>query len=267
MYRTIGELKFSISSIKNSYLNCEFIYHSISRMKNFVFKLIVVLGSFIITPCSYAQNCKVLDKDLVGTYTGDCKNGKAEGVGKAVGTNTYEGEFKLGYPDGVGMYTDVKGNSYKGSFKKGKREGDGVAVVMNEKGEPTTVKGFWKKDKYIGEFEYVYKITNKTFMVSSATVVAEPANPVPTIEVNLESVTGGSVDLHGDIPKPTLTETIFLSGSYQNMNTITSQQKRNTYILQNLIYPASIIFKIGSEEVQVNFNEKKNYKLTIVLRS
>ena len=32
-----------------------------------------------------AQECKVLDPNLEGVYTGDCKNGKAAGLGKAIG--------------------------------------------------------------------------------------------------------------------------------------------------------------------------------------
>ena len=53
-----------------------------------------------------AQDCKVLDPNLEGVYTGDCKNGKAAGLGKAVGKYTYEGEFKAGLPDGKGEMTD-----------------------------------------------------------------------------------------------------------------------------------------------------------------
>lgn len=236
-------------------------------MKRFITSRIVSITLLFISTVSFAQNCKVLDPDLAGVYTGECKSGKAEGLGKAVGTHTYEGEFKGGLPDGIGTYSDEKGNSFKGGFKKGKREGEGVAVLKSETGETTTITGFWKKDVYIGQYEYTYKVINKTYMVSSVSTTFEPANSIPTIEVNLESVTGGSVDIHGDIPKPTLSETIFLKGSYQNINAITTQQKRNTYILQNLIYPAFVIFKIGSEEVQINFNEQKNYKVTIKLRS
>lgn len=234
--------------------------------KYFSILLIIVTVSFL-SPVALAQNCKVLDPHLAGVYTGGCKNGKAEGLGKAIGTNTYEGEFKAGLPDGTGFYTDAKGNSFKGVFKKGKRDGEGVATIISETGASDTVTGFWKKDVYIGLFESTYKLVNKTYMVNTVSITFEPASSIPTIELNLESVTGGSVDVHGDIPKPTLSEAIFVKGSYQNMSAISTQQKRNTYILQNLIYPASVIFKIGSEEVQINFNEQKNYKVTVVLRS
>jgi hypothetical protein len=46
----------------------------------------------------------------------------------------------------------------------------------------------------------------------------------------------------------------------------TNQQKRNVYIFQNVIFPVQAIFKFGNEDITVDFNETKNYKLTVVLR-
>ena len=86
---------------------------------------------FIVQLVSYAQDCKVIDPNLLGVYTGDCKNGKAEGQGKSVGLHSYEGEFKAGLPDGEGIYTDEKGSVFKGQFKKGKREGYGEYIIKN----------------------------------------------------------------------------------------------------------------------------------------
>ena len=43
-----------------------------------------------------AQNCKVLLPALAGSYEGACKNDKANGIGKASGTDVYEGAFKNG---------------------------------------------------------------------------------------------------------------------------------------------------------------------------
>lgn len=227
------------------------------------------LGTFLfLAPTiSFSQDCKVLDPNLTGSYTGDCKNGKADGKGKAVGIHTFEGEFKAGLPDGQGFYTDNLGNSFKGYFKKGKKEGQGLATIKTEKGIDSVLTGFWKRDIYIGLFEAPYKIISKSYMVNTVSVNSESSNNFPTIEVALESVTGGSVDLHGDIPKPTLTEVIFNKGSYNVMNSITTQQKRNVYILNNVIYPATVLFKIGAEEVLIEFYEQKNFKVTIVLRT
>lgn len=214
-----------------------------------------------------AQTCMVLDTNLKGSYVGNCKSGKADGQGTAIGQHQYEGYFKAGYPDGEGIYTDEKGNTHKGSYKKGKKEGPGTAHIKTDAGIESIITGFWKKDVYIGAFEAPFKILSKTYMVNTVSIQAETANQFPTIEVSLESVTGGSVDLHGEIPKPVISEVIFNKGSYNVMNVITTQQKKNVYILNNLIYPATVIFKIGSEEVQIDFNENKNYKVSIVLRS
>jgi len=214
-----------------------------------------------------AQDCKVLDPNLVGTYTGDCKTGKASGIGKAVGKYTYEGEFKYGLPEGKGKLTDDLGNYYKGSFKKGKRDGEGTGFFKNVHGEDSLQSGFWKNDAFIGQYESIFKVLNKTFMVSSVNVTFEnPTPPNSTIELSMESVSGGAFNVHGEIPKPTLTEAIFQKGSYQVLMPITNQQKRNTYIFQNLIYPAHVLFKINNEEIQVEFNEAKNYKIFVTLR-
>ena len=215
----------------------------------------------------FAQDCKVLDPNLVGTYTGDCKSGKASGVGKAVGKYTYEGEFKYGLPEGKGKLTIDSGNYYKGNFKKGKRDGQGTGFFKNVHGEDSLQSGFWKNDVFIGQYESIFKVVNKTFMVSGVDITFEnPTPPNSTIELSMESVSGGAFNVHGEIPKPTLGEAIFQKGSYQIMMPITNQQKRNTYIFQNLIYPAHILFKINNEEIQVEFNEAKNYKIFVTLR-
>ena len=228
-----------------------------------LFAVLAIAG----TTSLFGQDCKVLDPNLVGIYTGDCKSGKASGIGKAVGKYTYEGEFKYGLPEGKGKLTIDSGNYYKGSFKKGKREGEGTGFFKNSHGEDSVLSGFWKNDAFLGQYEHAFKIVNKTFMVSTVDVTFEnPTPPNSTIELSMESVSGGAFNVHGEIPKPTLGEAIFQKGSYQIMMPITNQQKRNTYIFQNLIYPAHILFKINNEEIQVEFNEAKNYKIFVTLR-
>jgi hypothetical protein len=104
-------------------------------------------------------------------------------------------------------------------------------------------------------------------MISNASVTYEPANPSSNIiEISVESVSGGSATLSGELPKPTLTDHVFNKGSFQEMIVRTNQQKRNVYIFQNVIFPVQAIFKFGNEDITVDFNETKNYKLTVVLR-
>ena len=58
---------------------------------------------FIVTPL-LSQPCSVSVDSLKGEYNGDCKKGKAEGKGTAVGIDSYKGNFKNGYPNGEGKY-------------------------------------------------------------------------------------------------------------------------------------------------------------------
>ena len=177
------------------------------------------------------------------------------------------GDQKNGLPDGNGVLTDTSGNVFKGSFKKGKKEGYGELKYRTIFDKDSTLVGYWKKDQYIGFYEYPYKVVSKSYMVSNASITTEPANPSGNIiEVSVESVSGGSATLAGEMPKPTLTEHIFNKGSFQEMFPRTNQQKRNTYIFQNVIFPIQAVFKFGGEDVTVELNETKNYKITVVLR-
>ena len=183
-------------------------------------------------------------------------------------TSTYVGDQKNGQPDGIGVMTDTSGNVFKGSFKKGKKEGYGELKYRTIFDKDSTLVGYWKKDQYVGFFEYPYKIISKSYMVSNANITTEPANPSGNIiEVSVESVSGGSATLSGEMPKPTLTEHIFNKGSFQEMFPRTNQQKRNSYIFQNVIFPIQAVFKFGGEDVTVELNETKNYKITVVLRN
>ncbi|MCP4104236.1 MAG: tetratricopeptide repeat protein [Desulfobacteraceae bacterium] len=70
--------------------------------------------------------CFVIDKAIIGTYQGECKDGIAQGIGKSIGKNTYDGEFFEGYKHGKGVYIWSDGNSYEGEFSKGRMHGKGV---------------------------------------------------------------------------------------------------------------------------------------------
>lgn len=126
---------------------------------------------FIIIAASncFAQSsdCTVLLAPIQGTYDGGCKKGKADGNGKAKGTDQYEGEFKKGLPHGTGTYTWENGNSYHGKWKNGIKDGEGKLSLQSNNGADSTITGFWSKDKYVGAIKNPYKVYNKGTMVTN----------------------------------------------------------------------------------------------------
>lgn len=92
-------------------------------------------------------DCRVMLDDIAGSYEGDCHKEKAHGHGKAIGKDTYEGEFKKGYPDGEGKYTWINGDYFEGTFVKGKREGEGKMVFASVNAD-SILTGYWEDDRF-----------------------------------------------------------------------------------------------------------------------
>lgn len=116
------------------------------------------------------SDCEVSLDALKGKYTGDCKKGLANGQGLAQGQDTYEGEFRKGYPHGNGTYTWANGDIYTGEFKKGLKDGKGKWTVGLPGGQTKEQLGFWLNDKYIGENESPYELQYKSPEVLSVRV-------------------------------------------------------------------------------------------------
>lgn len=85
-----------------------------------------VVGGLAFIGQASAQNCRVFDPELAGAYEGGCKNGLAEGLGKARGLAVYEGEFRAGKKHGRGRKSWPGGDSYEGQFANDMREGEGI---------------------------------------------------------------------------------------------------------------------------------------------
>ena len=213
-----------------------------------------------------AQNCKVLLPSITGSYEGGCKNGKANGLGKAVGMDSYDGSFKNGLPEGFGKYTWKEGNWYEGNFKLGQRSGEGTLHSPAATNSDSVVTGFWAKDVYIGIYEYPYKVVSKSYMVNTVSVAFESAMEPSQIVVNVSSVKGGSEDVHGTIPKPELTGVDVKKGSFLTKKEVTTMKKTNTYFLTNVKYPFSATLNIGEEDVVIDINKSGNWKIDVVLR-
>ena len=70
--------------------------------------------------------CRVLDPELQKSYAGGCKDGKAEGEGKAEGSAVYSGEFREGRKHGHGVKTWPWGDRYEGAFADDAKHGTGI---------------------------------------------------------------------------------------------------------------------------------------------
>lgn len=127
--------------------------------------LVFLLLSFI--PYSYSQKsgseCKVLLKEISGTYKGGCKDGLANGKGTSTGEDSYTGTFLNGLPDDKGVYKYKNGNTYSGYWKNGLKNGRGEFKSLVN-GKAMVIKGYWKDGEYAGisDPEEEYRITKLT---------------------------------------------------------------------------------------------------------
>ena len=148
-----------------------------------LFTLLTAMILFIGNHAMAQSDCEVDIEAISGTYDGDCKRGKAHGEGKAVGTDTYVGEFKKGLPEGFGKYTWADGHFYEGEWGKGVKEGEGKMVYIKTNGKDSVVTGFWEKDEYMGKYKEPYKILSKSTEIQRV-VVRKIASTPDQITVN-----------------------------------------------------------------------------------
>ncbi len=106
------------------------------------------------TPTIADKNgCKVYNpmpqEDETIIWTGECRNGFADGKGTLdwfVGgqlEERYEGELKMGWADGEGIYISRRGVRYKGQWKNSMQNGKGII----EKADGSVYEGEWKDGK------------------------------------------------------------------------------------------------------------------------
>jgi hypothetical protein len=219
----------------------------------------IVFSSFFL----FSQECIVEKGSLKGTYTGDCKNGKANGKGKAAGTDTYEGEFKSGLPDGQGTYIWSNGNKYMGKFVKGLKEGKGALIYKRANAPDSLVEGFWKKDEYAGKNEKPYKIYFTSKSVTE-TEVEFKKDAFKQITFNITNTSGAGVDLGGEpAARMNVDDIHMVKGSYTRMRTNDDHAKKSETVLEDIVFPARMKITIGSEQVEIEFLEEGSYIVNI----
>jgi hypothetical protein len=234
---------------------------SIIKIKAFTILLLLFSVSV------FSQPCEVDKESLKGTYSGDCKKNKAHGKGKAVGTDTYEGEFKNGIPDGEGMYTWATKNVFEGKFLKGLREGKGKMIFKREGTQDSVVEGYWKKDAYIGKNEKPYIIHNKTGSVRDVQVEFVP-DPLARVKIVVTNTTGGAQTSSGaTMPRFRVDNVQVLKGHYERLTSLESHLKSTETTLIEVIYPFRVKLNIGREEVEVEFFESGSYIVSIAINN
>lgn len=212
-----------------------------------------------------SQECLVLADSLQGKYTGECKNGKAEGQGKAEGSDSYEGEFKAGLPHGVGKYSWRNGNSYTGKWQKGNREGKGIMVYKINNNQDSIVEGFWKKDKFLSLYERPYKLISNTVHITSI-AAKKLTDKYNQLEIVVDSETGKQVTSYGgENAAPQLTDITIINGAYVRLVKNPNLGKKISYTLEDVTFPFRAIFTIGNDALEIEFFEAGKWSLDMRL--
>lgn len=200
---------------------------------------------------------------LKGTYTGDCKKGKANGKGKAVGMDTYEGTFKSGLPDGEGIYTWSNGNRYNGQFAGGMKEGYGTMLYKRVNAKDSIVEGHWIKDIYAGRGENPYRLIYKSKMVNDLEVEYKN-DGFSKITFFITNTSGGSLAVDGEeTSRMKVDEVDLLSGTYERLFVNNNHAKKTESILEDVVYPIRFKAIIGEEQVEMEFKKPGSYVITL----
>ena len=114
------------------------------------------------TKCKVANAFPAPDDSV--TWSGECKDGYAEGVGVAqwykerIGSRKkYAGEMHSGFMNGKGKFTFANGDIFEGLFKNGSLNGKGTAIWFNK----NRYDGDWKDGFPSGEGTYAWASGNR----------------------------------------------------------------------------------------------------------
>ncbi|RYZ94069.1 MAG: hypothetical protein EOP47_28575 [Sphingobacteriaceae bacterium] len=231
--------------------------------------LVLLMTFFLLNNMHAQESCKVSGDALQGSYTGDCKDGRANGKGKATGTDSFEGEFKNGYPDGEGVYTWSNKDVYKGTFKKGILEGKGEIRYFTKNGKDSVLTGFWKKNKYFGQFERPYIINDKTSKTNRVEVsLVKKGDNTGSLTITSSQLSESSNQLTDGASQrntliPSLTDITVIAGEFVTQS-VNNLAKSSVAKVQQMKFPfrARLSFSNG-ETVEITFNERADYDVAI----
>jgi hypothetical protein len=95
------------------------------------FFILPLIALLFLSTTSVAADCSVKDTEIAKEYAGDCRNGLANGEGKAAGRDKYVGGFRDGLMHGKGTYNWSSGSQYVGDFSDGMMHGKGTYTWTN----------------------------------------------------------------------------------------------------------------------------------------
>ena len=215
----------------------------------------------IYTVSAQTKPCFVAPDSLKGSYEGECINGKANGNGKAIGIDTYEGDFKNGLPEGKGKYTWKNGDYYYGGWKKGLKDGKGE-LHLPVNGEDSVIFGYWKKDVYKGLYEYPFVIVNNTTDIGRVEVnkLRQGDNSITVSVENL--ISGSSIYSSGLQTTTTMTDDKVSRGSYMSKSSNALTNKEIT-TFQGVNFPFRVWMHFGNSNVEIEFFESGSWDVRV----
>jgi hypothetical protein len=214
----------------------------------------------------HAQECQVALKAISGTYTGDCKKGKADGMGESIGTDKYKGEFKAGLPEGKGTYTFANGDVFDGLFNKGRRDGRGIMNYKRAGKADSVVKGVWSNDNYAGNFEHPYMVYQKSNNIIRVDVRKNAKSMESTITFNISSVSAGAAKMDGastGTSSAALTDIALRTGSFSQAMDGPAGPRGTSKKLSNVVYPIRAVYRIGGQDLDLEISEPGEWTVTI----
>ena len=176
------------------------------------FTLIVLFIAKIVL----GQSCFVAVDSAKGIYTGECKNGKANGKGK---------------------YQWQNGDIYEGSWKNGWFDGFGILRRKTQPDSNKVISGFWKQGIYTGKYEKPYIIEVLTNNISELTL-SKSNNEISQINITVKNNSGGSSNMdYAVIPKTILSNIQLLGGRYEELQVDTLSRIASRYTLRRVTFP------------------------------
>ena len=130
---------------------------------------------------------------------------------------------------------------------------------MSDKAD-SIVEGYWKKDMYIGRYEYPYKVITKTKKVSRVDIKHATTAIQNQITIWVSS-TSSSAGLIGRlIPKVEITNMILQTGNYLRTYQNNTYSSKSETILYDVSFPIRMRmdFSVG-ESVEVVINKEGGY--------